>query len=137
MLTFFFVVLARCVGQDTLDDIGHFSGIGAGSQHLTKRGGSFLGVFSGRGHWAIMSFEMKRRPQRPLLQRIVSGPTSFCQWRDLEFAPRNSNEGLMNPELVLPVDWQARMPSGPQLKRPRTPPGARGFAFAIERAGPY
>ena len=27
--------------------------------------------------------------------------------------------------------------SGPQLKKPRTPPGARGFAFAIERTGPY
>ena len=47
MLTLGLVVLARCVGQDTLEDIGHFAGIGAGLEHLIKRGGGFLGVFSG------------------------------------------------------------------------------------------
>jgi hypothetical protein len=67
MLTLLFIVLACCVGQNTLDDIGHFAGIGAGLEHVTKRGSSFLSVFSGRGHRAIVSFEMKRRPQRPLL----------------------------------------------------------------------
>jgi hypothetical protein len=43
-------MLARCVGQDTLDDLRHFLAISAVSQHLTKRRGSNLGVFSGRGH---------------------------------------------------------------------------------------
>ena len=70
--TLVFVMFACCVRQDTLNDIGHFAGIGAGLQHLTKRGSSFLSVFSG-GHRAIVSFEVKRRPQRPLLQGIVSG----------------------------------------------------------------
>ena len=30
MLAFLFFVLARCFGQDTLYDVGHFSGIGTG-----------------------------------------------------------------------------------------------------------
>jgi hypothetical protein len=53
MPALFFVVLAGCVGQDTLDDIGNGAGIGAGSQHFIKRGGGFLGVFSGRGHGRV------------------------------------------------------------------------------------
>jgi hypothetical protein len=50
MLVFLFFVLARCFGQDTLYDVGHFSGIGTGFQHFSKRGGSNLCVFS----WGIM-----------------------------------------------------------------------------------
>jgi hypothetical protein len=50
MLALVLVSLARRVGQDTLEDIGHFARIGAGWQHFTKRRGSNLGVFSGRGH---------------------------------------------------------------------------------------
>jgi hypothetical protein len=50
MLAFAFLLLACRVGQDTLDDIGHLSRIGARSQHFIKRRGSNLGVFSGRGH---------------------------------------------------------------------------------------
>ena len=50
ILTLFVFALTRCVGQDTLDDFGHFSGVSAVSQHFTKGGGSNLGVFSGRGH---------------------------------------------------------------------------------------
>ena len=36
MLTFLFVALLRCIDQDSLDDFGDFSGMGAGSQHFTK-----------------------------------------------------------------------------------------------------
>jgi len=50
MLAFLFFVLARCFGQDTLCDVGHFSGIGIGFQHFSKRGGNNLCVFS----WGIM-----------------------------------------------------------------------------------
>jgi hypothetical protein len=52
MLAFLFFVLARCFGQDTLYDVGHFSGIGTGFQHFSKRGGSNLCVFSW-GSWGI------------------------------------------------------------------------------------
>jgi hypothetical protein len=97
--TLVFVMFACCVRQDTLNDIGHFAGIGAGLQHLTKRGGSFLSVFSG-GHGAIMSFEVKRRPRRLLLPGIVSGrPGSVNGTTGND--PGYSNEGLMNHEADL------------------------------------
>ena len=48
-----FPVLARRVGQDTLDDVGDFAGIGSGFQHLSKREAAisayFLGVIGGIG----------------------------------------------------------------------------------------
>jgi hypothetical protein len=50
MLPFFFLVLARRLGQDTLDDVGYAFGIGAGWQHFTKRRRCNLGVFSRRCH---------------------------------------------------------------------------------------
>jgi hypothetical protein len=50
MAAFSYFQLTCRVGQDTLDDVRHFSRIGAGPQHLAKRHRSNLGVFSGGGH---------------------------------------------------------------------------------------
>jgi hypothetical protein len=46
MLAFLFFVLARCFGQDTLYDVGHFSGIGTGFQQARRQQSLriFLGV---------------------------------------------------------------------------------------------
>jgi hypothetical protein len=46
MLPFSFFVLARCLGQNTLDDLGHAFSINAGWQHFIKRRHSNLGAFS-------------------------------------------------------------------------------------------
>jgi hypothetical protein len=72
MLTLSFFVLARCFGQDTLDDVGHFSGIGAGLEHFSKCRGSNLCVFS----WGVMGdliVEDEQTGGTPRHARIVSG----------------------------------------------------------------
>ena len=50
MLALYFFLLARCFGLDTLYDVGHFSGLGTGFQHFSKRSSSNLCVFSWGGH---------------------------------------------------------------------------------------
>src|SRR6516164_7232138 len=50
MLVLYFFLLARCFGQDTLYDVGLFSGLGTGFQHFSKRSSSNLCVFSWGGH---------------------------------------------------------------------------------------
>ena len=50
VLPFLLLVIARRLGQNTLDDVSYASGIGAGRQHFTKRRRCNLGVFSRRSH---------------------------------------------------------------------------------------
>ncbi|MFO7477299.1 MAG: hypothetical protein R6X03_02935 [Methyloceanibacter sp.] len=52
MTALLFLLLAVCVGQNTLDDIRNPAGIVAVPQHLSKRRGSDLGGFSRGRHLA-------------------------------------------------------------------------------------
>jgi hypothetical protein len=72
MLAVYFFLLARCFGQDTLYDVGHFSGIGTGVQHFSKRGNSNLCVFS----WGVMEDLIFGRRQTKGTARAAG----FCQW---------------------------------------------------------
>ena len=88
MLVFLFFVLARCFGQDTLYDAGHFSGIGTGFQHFSKRGGSNLCVFSWGDHGDLVFWERRAK--------ATARQARFCQWRGPPFGPPTSCDGSMN-----------------------------------------
>src|SRR5262249_28592049 len=72
MLALYFFLLARCFGQDTLYDVGHFSGLGTGFSILASAAAAISAYFLG----AVMGDLIFGRKQTKGTARAAG----FCQW---------------------------------------------------------